>query len=299
MIALVTKAPVIVTKLVVLLQPVPESVNVNVAVPADTPVTNPAFVTVAMAVLLLTHVPPVEGLSVMVEPTQSVVAGVLTVGGALIVIDDVVLLQPVPESVNVNVTVPADTPVTNPAFVTVAMALLLLTHVPPVEGVKVMVAPTHKVVSGALTVGCCTEIKLVVLIQPVPESVNVNVTVPADTPVTNPAFVTVAIALLLLTHVPPLEGLKVIVAPTQRLAEGALTIGNALMVIDDVALLQPVPESVNVKVTEPADTPVTTPAFVTVAIALLLLTQVPPLDEVKVMVVPTHRLVEGALTAGC
>lgn len=47
-----------------------------------------------------------------------------------------VLLQPVVEFVKVKVTVPALTPVTTPAFVTVAMAVLLLLQVPPVFGVR-------------------------------------------------------------------------------------------------------------------------------------------------------------------
>jgi hypothetical protein len=41
--------------------------------------------------------------------------------------------------VNVNVTVPAETPVTIPSLVTVALVILLLTHVPPVVGERVVV----------------------------------------------------------------------------------------------------------------------------------------------------------------
>ena len=50
-------------------------------------------------------------------------------------------------------------------------------------------------------------------------------------------------------------------------------------------------------VTLPADTPVITPALVTVAIAGLLLVQVPPLVGDNVAVLPTHTLA-GAVTAG-
>jgi hypothetical protein len=52
-------------------------------------------------------------------------------------------VQPVAVSVKVKVTVPALMPDTTPAFDTVAMALLLLTHVPPVVGVTVAELPTH------------------------------------------------------------------------------------------------------------------------------------------------------------
>lgn len=270
----------------------------NVTDPVDTLVTNPAFVTVATALLLLIHVPPEVGLKVMVAPKQSVADGTLTVG-CCIVTDAVVLLQPVAVSVNVNVTVPANTPVTKPAFVTVATVLSLLTQVPPVDGVKFMVAPTHNVVDGALTVGCCIVTEAVVLLHPVVPSVKMKVAVPADTPVTTPAFVTVATVLSLLIQVPPVEGLKLSVAATQSVADGALTMGSALIVRDDVVLLQPVSVSVKVNVTEPAVTPVTSPTFVTVAIALLLLSHVPPVEGLKFIVAPMQSETKGALTVGC
>ena len=70
--------------------------NVKVAVPAATPVTTPAFVTVAIALLLLTHVPPVVGDKVVVDPTHTdVLPVILTVGSAFTVTAEVVLLQPV------------------------------------------------------------------------------------------------------------------------------------------------------------------------------------------------------------
>ena len=66
-----------------------------------------------------------------------------------------------------------------------------------------------------------------------------KVTVPAATPVITPAFVTVATAVLLLAHVPPLVGDKVAVLPTHTVA-GAVTVGFALTVTDEVVLLHPV-----------------------------------------------------------
>ena len=68
--------------------------NVNVTEPAATPVITPAFVTVAIDVLLLVQVPPVVGDNVAVLPTHTV-AGAVTVGFALTVTDEVVLLHPV------------------------------------------------------------------------------------------------------------------------------------------------------------------------------------------------------------
>ena len=66
--------------------------------------------------------------------------------------------------------------------------------------------------------------------------------------------------------------------------DGAVTTGNALMVTAEVVLLHPVEVCVNVNVGEPADTPVTRPAFVTVANAVLLLAQVPPVVGDKVVI---------------
>jgi hypothetical protein len=72
--------------------------------------------------------------------------------------------------------------------------------------------------------------------------------------------------------------------------------GNALIVTDAV-LLQP-EALVNVKVTLPADTPVTKPPLVTVATEGLLLVQLPPVVGFSVMVELTHKLDWGALTMG-
>ena len=75
-----------VTAVVVLLQLVVDDVKVKVADPAATPVTTPAEVTVATDGLLLTHVPPVVGDKVVVDPMQiELLPVMLTVGKALTV----------------------------------------------------------------------------------------------------------------------------------------------------------------------------------------------------------------------
>ena len=128
---------------------------------------------------------------------------------------------------------------TTPALVTVAIVISLLVHVPPLVGDSVAVLPTHTD-AGAVTVGSAlTVTDEVVLLHPVVPSVNVNVTLPADTPVITPALVTVATAVLLLAHVPPLVGDSVAVLPTHTDA-GAVTVGFALTVTDEVVLLHPV-----------------------------------------------------------
>ena len=67
----------------------------------------------------------------------------------------------------------------------------------------------------------------------------VNVTLPAATPVTNPALVTVAFVASLLVQVPPVVGDSVIVLPKQT-DDPALTTGKELTVTGEVVLLQPV-----------------------------------------------------------
>jgi hypothetical protein len=284
-----------VTEEVVLLHNVVPSVNVNVTLPAATPVITPAFVTVATAVFELVQVPPVVGDNVAVLPTQTD-AGDVTAGAATTDTDEVVLLQPVVVFVNVNVTLPADTPVITPAFVTVATAVLELVQVPPVVGDNVAVLPSQTE-AGAVTTGAAlTVTDEVVLLQPVVVFVYVNVTLPAATPVITPAFVTVAKAVFELVHVPPVVGDNVAVLPTHTEA-GAVTAGTALTVTDEVVLLHPVAVFVNVNVTLPADTPVMTPAFVTVATAVFELAHVPPVVGDNVAVLPTQTEA-GAVTAG-
>ena len=62
-------------------------------------------------------------------------------------------------------------------------------------------------------------------------------------------------------------------------------------------MLQPVDDCVKVNMTEPLEIPVTTPAFVTVAIELSLLVQVPPVTGDKTNVLPVHKDA-GAITTG-
>ena len=73
------------------------------------------------------------GVSVIVLPSQTTVSPPNT-GRLFTVTVDVVLEQPVAVSVNVKVTVPAESAVTSPSLVTVAIELLLLVQVPPVNG---------------------------------------------------------------------------------------------------------------------------------------------------------------------
>ena len=68
--------------------------------------------------------------------------------------DEIVFAQPVVELVKVNVALPAATPEITPAGdVTVATAVLLLTQVPPVVGVKLAVDPIQTFELVTLTVG--------------------------------------------------------------------------------------------------------------------------------------------------
>lgn len=125
--------------------PVEVSVNTKRPVPADTPVTNPALVTVAIAGNTAVQVPPVVGERVVVDPIHTAdVPVMVTVGLGFTVTGPVVLVHPVAVLVKVKVAVPTDTAVTTPVVAfTVATEGLLLDHVPPVFGDKVVVLPTH------------------------------------------------------------------------------------------------------------------------------------------------------------
>jgi hypothetical protein len=157
---------------------------------------------------------------------------------------------------------------------------------------------------GATTgIGFIVKSNVAVLVQVPLLKVYTNVTLPADKPVTNPPASTVADPVPLVTdHVPPeVASVKSAISFTQIdvvLPLIAATTGNAFTVTEEVVLLHPVDVSVKVKVAIPAETPVTSPALVTVAIALLLLNQVPPVDGDKLMVLPTHTEDAPVLTVG-
>ena len=94
---------------------------------------------------------------------------------------------------------------------TVAIALLLLVHVPPLLGETLAVEPAHTYVAPPRTGEALTVTAEVVEEHPLTLVVNVNVAEPAATPVTTPEFVTVATLVLLEVHVPPVVGDNVVV----------------------------------------------------------------------------------------
>lgn len=269
------------------------NVKVKEEVPAPTPVTTPPLVTVATDGLLLTQVPPLEGVNVVVWPIQILEdPDIETVGFTFIDIDVVGSeAQSVALLVKVNDAVPAAIALTKPALVTVATELLLLAQVPPDVGDKVVVDPTHKDVDPVILTdglvftvifedGSDEQVEL--------SKVNVKLADPAPTPVTIPALVTVATEALLLTQEPPEVGDNVVVVPTQIAGDPVIfAIGFATTVMAFVAFeTHPVEVSVNVNVAVPAPTEVTTPAFVTVATDGLLLAHVPPVVGERVVVAP-------------
>jgi hypothetical protein len=139
----------------------------------------------------------------------------------------------------VNVVLPLPIPNTTPDEFTVATELLLLVQVPPDDGFNTAVLPMHIFDGPLLAIGV-NALTVTALVasdgQRVVLLVNINVAVPPLTPVTTPAFVTVAMTLLLLVHVPPEVGLNVEVEPAHIvLAPVILTVGFALTVNGDVA----------------------------------------------------------------
>ncbi len=121
-----------------------------VTVPAEIPRTTPDELIVATVVLLLLQVPPeTPSTSVVVTPGQTVVEPeMLPADGVVFTVMDCVAVA-VPQllvAVYEMVTVPAVTPLTTPEAFMVAIAVLLLVHVPPATASdKVTVAPVHSV----------------------------------------------------------------------------------------------------------------------------------------------------------
>ena len=95
--------------------------------------------------------------------------------------------------------------------------------------------------------------------------------------------------------IPTPVGAVIVITPELTAQEGwvvTLAVGDAgiaLTVTDGVATEQhPVVVFVKINVADPAEIPVTTPALETVATALLLLDQVPPVVGDSVVVAPIH-----------
>jgi hypothetical protein len=265
-------------------QPVVLFVNTNVAVPFDNPVITPLLFTDATAVLLLTQVPPIVGDRVVVVPSHNAETPViLAIGKAFIVTAAVGKeAQPVVVLLKKNVAVPLDMPVTTPALLTVATNVLLLLHVPPVVGDKVVVPPTHiDELPIILTVGNELIVTAGVAkdVQPVAVLVNVNVAVPLATPVTTPVLLTVAVAVLLLTQVPPVIGDKFVALPTQIEFKPVILAVGILFTVAFTAIFS-VLAPVLVKVIFPLDVPVALAAILT----KILVAFTTPLTCVSVMV---------------
>ena len=115
-----------------------------ILVPPDTPVATPVEAPIAATVLLLlVHMPPVvASLKVDVLPWHIVVVPVI--GRTLLTVKVTDVVQPA-MLVYFMIAVPVDTPVTKPVVMPmVAMAVLLLLHVPPgVASLNIVVFPRH------------------------------------------------------------------------------------------------------------------------------------------------------------
>jgi hypothetical protein len=132
---------------------VPLIVIVLLANAAVTPVGKPVAVPMPVAPVVVCVI--VGDNAVLIHNVLVALLVTVLAGVTVKLLDDE---HPVTVSVKVRLTLPAETPVTTPALVTVAIELLLLVHVPPVLGVTLAVLPTHtavappKVIVGQLTV---------------------------------------------------------------------------------------------------------------------------------------------------
>ena len=111
-------------------------------------------------------------------------------------------------------------------------------------------------------------------------------------------LVTEAMVELPLVHVPPVVGVRVVVEPIQILVSPLMPTGTPFTTLMAMVLseLHPVAVSSNTNDTEPTPVPVTTPLLVMVAIAGLLLVQIPPEVGIK-LVVPLIQISLSPLRA--
>ena len=182
-------------------------------------------------------------------------------------------------------------------MVTVATDTLLVSQVPPLVGLKVVTSPMQSSLSPVMLTpgpGVMVIILEVSETQPDRVCVNINLAVPLDKPVIKPALLIVATGGLVLIHVPPVVGDKLVVLPTQILPSPFnTTIGLGFTVTGaEFSDTQPC-DDVNLKVATPALTPVMIPVVaLTVAINGLLLVQVPDSEACNVEVIPIHIVLE-------
>jgi hypothetical protein len=183
-----------------------------VEVPADKPLTTPAVSTDATNGALLFQTPPdAVLLRLTVSPAHTEPAPVIAPADSITLTVTTRVAISVPHTFTTvydMTTVPALVPVTTPVLPTLAIAVLLLVHVPPAEVLfSVIVEPAHTVVSpeiipangSGLTVTTCKAVAEAQLLVTVYEIVDV----PAATPLTIPDVPTVAIPSLALAHEPP------------------------------------------------------------------------------------------------
>jgi hypothetical protein len=177
----------------------------------------------------------------------------------------------------------------------VAIDALLLCQRPFVVGEIDDVAPTHTAVGPVkLTTGLLFTVIGAEGLDAQPLAfVNVNVALPAPTAVTTPLLFTIATDVLLDVQVPPVDGDKVLVSPTQMISSPVMDTEGLLLTVNaaDVTGRQLAELLTKVNVTVPGLTAVTIPPFVIVATAVLLLVQVPPVDGSKLVVPLIHSVV--------
>ena len=149
----------------------------------------------------------------------------------------------------INEVEPTASPVTTPLGEIVATAGFPPDHVPPVDGVKLIFAPTQTCVGPPKTGSAFIKTADVVSEHPVEVSKKLNVTLPGftgDTGVIIPVVLpTVARFVANDVHVPPVVGERVPVLPTQTEA-GEVKTGCGLTVTTEVVLEQVVVELVNI-----------------------------------------------------
>jgi hypothetical protein len=234
--------------------------------------------TVAIEVLELCHVPPVElFVSVVVADVHNESVPDIA-DGLLFTVTTTATLLPHPVAY-VIVAVPCAIPVTVPdELPTVAIEVLLLLQLPPVELlVSVVVEPVHKDAVPPIDAGAANTVTTLVAVPHM--LVNEIIAVPCATPVTRPVLLpTVATDVLADVQLPTVVAeVSVVEAPAHNDEEPLTGNGASMIVCVKVEAGQPLP-SVYVKVVDPTVTIERTPVEGSsmVATSILLLLHVPP-----------------------
>ena len=202
-----------------------------------------------------------------------------------------------PDIVYTTDAVPKASPLTALPLIETTPLPVVLQAPPATVSASMVVVPTHTLNVPVIVAGAVFIVIILVTMHPVPREYVITL-VPVPTPFTRPLREpTVAAKVLLLLHVPPPEPFERVIVSLAHKADPPIMGPGERLIVTDVTATHPAGE-VYLITSVPVVTPVTAPVDPTVAMLVVMLTQVPPAGlPLSVMIAPTHSA-EGPVITG-